>query len=69
RERIRKDYGFGVFCGDSGNLLDAKEVEAGESVSFTHSSDTERSSPWYRQCSAKSGAPFTLSIKTTRLAQ
>ncbi len=69
RDRIREAYGFSVFCNDSGNLLDAKEVEAGESVSFTHSSETERSSPWYQACSANSAGPFTLSIKTTRLAR
>ncbi len=66
---VKRTFGLGVKCSDSGNLLDVDSIESGESVSVTHSSDTERSSPWYRNCEAISGGPFTLSIKTTRLAQ
>ncbi|MBF2760481.1 MAG: hypothetical protein ISN28_09465 [Ectothiorhodospiraceae bacterium AqS1] len=66
---VKRTFGLGVKCSDSGNLLDVDSIEPGESVSVTHSSDTERSSPWYRNCEAISGGPFTLSIKTTRLAK
>ncbi len=66
---VKRTFGLSVKCSDSGNLLDVDSIEPGESVSVTHSSDTERSSPWYRNCEAISGGPFTLSIKTTRLAR
>ncbi|MBF2761061.1 MAG: hypothetical protein ISN28_16245 [Ectothiorhodospiraceae bacterium AqS1] len=57
-----------IRCGNSINLLDVDTIEAGKSVSITHS-DTKSVYPYSRPCFAHSSNPFTLSIKTVRLAQ
>ncbi|MBF2759073.1 MAG: hypothetical protein ISN28_02200 [Ectothiorhodospiraceae bacterium AqS1] len=62
-------YNLSVSCNDSGNLLNVSELDAGQYVTIISKFDTELSSPWYRSCQAKSSGPFTLSIRTTRLAK
>ncbi len=70
RKTFDRIYGLNVFCGESGDLLDLdRDLGPGDSVSVVHSSDTERSSPWYMHCRANALDPFTLSITTTRLAK
>ncbi|MBF2761137.1 MAG: hypothetical protein ISN28_15585 [Ectothiorhodospiraceae bacterium AqS1] len=63
-------YGLNVHCGESADLLDLdRDLEPGESVSVIHASDTKRSFPWHMDCRANALDPFTLTVKTTRLAQ
>ena len=69
KEFVRNTCGLGIGCGESGDLLDLdRDLEPGESISLTRSSDTERSSPLYLTCRGWALDPFTVSIGTTRLA-
>ncbi len=67
-QEIKDTHGLYIRCGDSINLLDVDAINSGGWVSIDMHQPWV-SYPYSHDCKAHSSNPFTLTIKTTRLAR